>query len=290
MSGGKACDKQADQYIGKQPGETSVVTSRNTAAAEDEVHASDHRHRNSMRLKDQPALVAPNTFAAALEAVPADDWCRTWAAGRTITLRRTSKRVKEVVDKMHLPAVVRLSRSFWDDTRNGTTVQKQQFVLRQLTALTTQCRISTLVLPNFEMKGQDTERLARELERLPALAYLNRSGNSNFVSSGAQSLAGVLTQCTALDHLDLSNNQLGSAGAICLAGVLGQCTALSHLNLSNNYIGVAGAKSLAGVLGQCTALSHLDLSYNYYGAAGAKSLSGVLGQRFVNLRSSGWMP
>jgi hypothetical protein len=120
MSGGKACDKQADQYVGKQPGEASVVTSRDTAAAEDEVHASDHTHRKTMLLKDQPALLAPNTFAAALEAVPADDWCRTWAAGMTITLRRTSKRVKEVVDKMHLPAVVRLSRSFWDDTRKGT--------------------------------------------------------------------------------------------------------------------------------------------------------------------------
>ena len=31
----------------------------------------------------------------------------------------TSKRVKEVVDKIRLPAVVRLSRSFWDDARNG---------------------------------------------------------------------------------------------------------------------------------------------------------------------------
>jgi predicted DNA-binding ribbon-helix-helix protein len=36
-------------------------------------------------------------------------------------LKRTSKRVKEIVDKMLLPAVVRavrLSRSFWDDARN----------------------------------------------------------------------------------------------------------------------------------------------------------------------------
>jgi hypothetical protein len=38
MSGGKTCDKQADQYIAKETGETSVVTSRNTVAAEDEVH------------------------------------------------------------------------------------------------------------------------------------------------------------------------------------------------------------------------------------------------------------
>ncbi len=34
-------------------------------------------------------------------------------------LRRTSKRVKEVVDKMRLPAVVRLTRSFWNDAHNG---------------------------------------------------------------------------------------------------------------------------------------------------------------------------
>ena len=81
-------------------------------------------------------LLAADAFVAALGAVPAEDWCRTWAAGRTIMLRRTSKRVKEVVDKMRLPAVVRLSRSFWDDARNGTEKAKRQFVLRQLVAMT----------------------------------------------------------------------------------------------------------------------------------------------------------
>jgi hypothetical protein len=80
-------------------------------------------------------LLAADAFAAALGAVPAEDWCRTWAAGRTIMLRRTSKRVEEVVDKMRLPAVVRLSRSFWDDTRNGWKGPKLHFVLRQLAAM-----------------------------------------------------------------------------------------------------------------------------------------------------------
>jgi small ubiquitin-related modifier len=84
-------------------------------------------------------LLAAGAFAAALEAIPNEDWCRTWAAGRTIMLRRTSKRVKEVMDKMRLPAVVRLSRSFWVDARN-------EFVLRQLTLMTAWCRISTLEL------------------------------------------------------------------------------------------------------------------------------------------------
>jgi hypothetical protein len=53
-------------------------------------------------MKTQPALLAADGFAAALEAIPADDWCRNWAAGQTIMLSRTSKRVKEVVDKMSL--------------------------------------------------------------------------------------------------------------------------------------------------------------------------------------------
>ena len=52
----------------------------------------------------QPAsLSADAPFAAALEAIPPDDWCRTWAAGRTIMLRRTSKRVEEEVDKIINP-------------------------------------------------------------------------------------------------------------------------------------------------------------------------------------------
>ena len=41
-----------------------------------------------------------------------NDWSRTWVADRTIMLRRTPKTVKEEVDKMRLPTVVRLSRSF----------------------------------------------------------------------------------------------------------------------------------------------------------------------------------
>ena len=68
------------------------------------------------------------------------DYCRdvlrpppeldTWSTGRTIMLRGTSKRVKEVVDKMRLPVVVHLNRSFWDDVRNDTVAEKLQFMMR----------------------------------------------------------------------------------------------------------------------------------------------------------------
>ena len=55
--------------------------------------------------------------------------------------------------------------------------------------------------------------------------------------------------------------------------MLGQCTALAHLNLSNNLmtaIGAVGAERLAvlTVLAQCTALTRLNLSNNYIGAVG----------------------
>ena len=108
----------------------------------------------------QPFLFALTPLLQLWGAVPAEDWCRTWAAGRTIMLRRTSKKVKEAVDKMRLPAVVRLSRSFWDDARNGTQEAKLEFVLRQLAAMTVRCLITTLELPRCEMKGQDADRLA----------------------------------------------------------------------------------------------------------------------------------
>ncbi len=86
---------------------------------------------------------------------------------------------------------------------------------------------------------------------------LNLSYNSNFGPDGAERLAGVLAQCTALTHLNLRGNTMGEGGA--LAGLLAQCAALAHLDFWSNDIKAGGAERLAGVLGQCTALAHLNL-------------------------------
>jgi hypothetical protein len=40
------------------------------------------------------------SLIAALGAISTEDWCRTWAGGRTIMLSRTLKRIKESLDKM----------------------------------------------------------------------------------------------------------------------------------------------------------------------------------------------
>jgi hypothetical protein len=53
---------------------------------------------------------------ATLHGVPADVCCRTWAE-RDCNAEDLEECVKEAVDKERLPAVVRLSRSFWGDAR-----------------------------------------------------------------------------------------------------------------------------------------------------------------------------
>ena len=56
MSGGKAYDKQAAQYTGKQPGEGSVVASRDTTAAENQVYSSVNTTRKSKCLKEMSVV------------------------------------------------------------------------------------------------------------------------------------------------------------------------------------------------------------------------------------------
>jgi Leucine-rich repeat (LRR) protein len=286
---------------GKQPAGTGTTEKGTQPAAQKRTRTTKHDTQT------QPLLLAADAFDAAPAAEP--DWCTLWEpilqntneqgiwpADRTIMLRRTSKRVKEVVDKMRLPAVVRLRRSFWDDARNGTEKAKLEFVLRQLAAMTVRCLITTLELPECEMKGQDAERLAGVLGQCRELVHLNLSDNQ-IGPDGAERLAGVLAQCPALAHLDLCGNQIGPTGADSLAGVLGQCAALSHLDLSCNDMGSnpprnrsGGAEKLAGVLGQCTALAHLDISWNQIGDRDGQKLARVITEcpalTYLNLRGN----
>ena len=94
--------------------------------------------------------IQPNgpDLVALLADVPDEDWSRTWAACRTIMLRRTSKRVKEEVDKMRLPAVVRLCE-LWRDGINRSPpgggrpnpMENLKIVMNQL-PLMTACLVS----------------------------------------------------------------------------------------------------------------------------------------------------
>jgi Ran GTPase-activating protein (RanGAP) involved in mRNA processing and transport len=210
------------------------------------------KRRTVHAAQPQPRRLAADAFATALGAIPANDWWRTWAAGRTIMLRMTSKQVKNAVDKLRPPAIVRLSRVFLD---NVVCCKRERLlhILTELEKMTSRCRITILHLEDCGMSGQDAGRLAGVLAQCPALSNLYLEKNQ-LGAEGAGVLAGVLPLCPALSQLQLNDNQIGDEGAGVLAGVLPQCPALCVLELGDNQIGAQGAGVLAGVLPQCSAL------------------------------------
>jgi hypothetical protein len=68
-----------DSRAGKQPEGTGTTEKGKQPAAQ-----KKRTRTTSQAPTTQPALLADDSFAAALGALPPDDWCRTWVAGRTI--------------------------------------------------------------------------------------------------------------------------------------------------------------------------------------------------------------
>jgi hypothetical protein len=69
-------------------------------------------------------------------------------------LRMTSKRVKEAVDKLRPPAVVKASKTFIKDARNGTAAERlQHIIFRRLETMTPQCRVTRHELSSCNITG-----------------------------------------------------------------------------------------------------------------------------------------
>ncbi len=99
-------------------------------------------------------------FLDSLSTLPNEDWRRHWPAEKTFLLRMVSKRLRAVVDKLYPPASVYLSRTVWADARSGARplAAISQFVLLQLSAVPSRCRITTLDLSGelpMPMRGSD---------------------------------------------------------------------------------------------------------------------------------------
>eukprot|EP00961_Rhodomonas_salina_P110055 1481237-Rhodomonas_salina.4 len=85
-------------------------------------------------------------------------------------------------------------------------------------------------------------------------------------------MAGVLGECKALAHLDVSGNRIGDDGAGRLAGVQGAGSS----GLEPQHFWCRGSRN-AGECWECKALAHLDLGENDIGDEGVGMLSGVSG-------------
>jgi Ran GTPase-activating protein (RanGAP) involved in mRNA processing and transport len=241
-------------------------------------------------------------YIVALEAIPSEDWCRTWPADRTIMLRKTSKRVKETVDKIRPPVIVRLNNNFWD-YKNDTT----RTIIMHLNLLAIECKIITLEIKNCNIE-KFVELFTEGLRQCPDLENLDLSGNqfnnihsaslarldklaevigqcsklkrlklnTNFIGDRIERLMEQLIQCSNLTHLELQYNDIGPIGASTIAGMLPQFPALTHLYLSGNKIGDMGAESFASVLNQCQTLNEFKLNRNEIRDYGAISFARVL--------------
>jgi Ran GTPase-activating protein (RanGAP) involved in mRNA processing and transport len=217
--------------------------------------------------------------------------------------RRTSKRVKEQVDKMRLTVLVRLCQ-LWRDcitTRFGDhnggrynrVMENIKIVMNQLPVMTALFRITTLELHGVVAHHDKAAATIIVPDRAPEsltgmlqgvigqsagwLTHLDLNGNS-LGSEGVSHLAGVLAQCTSLRYLGLGANSVQDDGAENVARLLPQCPALRTLDLHLNRIGCHGSGSLARVLVVCTALNKLDLAFNCIADCGTESIAAVLGE------------
>ena len=118
--------------------------------------------------------------------------------------------------------------------------------------------------------------------------------NNNLLDEGAKALAEMLggngaessgTVNTTLEHVDLSDCDIGPVGAQHLAQALCVNTSVKTLKLSDNPLGDEGAKTLAEMLGGNgaessgtvnTTLEHVDLSMCSIGPVGAQHLAQAL--------------
>jgi hypothetical protein len=163
-----------------------------------------------------------NSFVDFLSIVPSEDLSRTWAENRTIMLRITSKQIKNIIDKKYLPTVIYLKYIKPVDIK---------FIMNQLSSLVTTCQITSLDLPDIDMK--------KRFEKFKE----------------------ILTKCK-LYKLNLYNNNLGDEEIESISEILvknGQCSVLHLAHNKITDIGL-GLKSLLKILNNKNIGQSIDLN------------------------------
>jgi Ran GTPase-activating protein (RanGAP) involved in mRNA processing and transport len=195
-------------------------------------------------------------------------------------LSKTSKKIKNIIDKMYLPVDVRRSCAFWNDSHNCNTENKLDFMMKRLKIMTSLNNITTLVLKCCNIQII-LHQFIEVLEQCPTLKKLNLKRN-NINAEGAAMIVKALEQChnIELTYLDLSINKIGDTGTARVAELFKQCPKLSHLDLSLNKISDKGIESISSAIRQChnLALINLYVTHNLIQADGIESIVRVLAQ------------
>lgn len=236
------------------------------------------------------SLLCSNAFARVLEAIPAEDWGRTWAANKTIMMSMTSKRVKEIMDKMSLPLAVNLKRLLGKNNDVDTIISHNVLVMKSFTEFLSKLNNKYKII-SFDMRN--IRVIYARSVRLSFIDMINMIGHccvntikciyinkvcNNVFGSDIKILTEVLRQCSELSHLELGGNNIGPDGVEFIAAMLPQLQALTYLDINDNDIGIDGAKSISVALPQCPKLTTLHIYKNNIQLAGYNSLEIVLPQ------------
>ena len=203
-------------------------------------------------------------FTKVLTTVPAEDWFMNWPADRTIMLSMTTKKIRDIINKINIPAIVCLKWQFWSDQHNGSTEVKLEFITKQLITKTNLYKITTLVLRRCFIQ-KNIDQLEEVLKQCPKLKKLDLYSNG-INTKGAQKIVNGLKHCNELLHLNLKLNKFGDEGAKEITKLLKlkYCPNLSYLNLSFTLITDKTIEKLAKVIIESgrIALKNIQLSYN----------------------------
>lgn len=181
-----------------------------------------------------------------LSIIPIEDLSRTWPANRTIMLRITSKKIKDIIDNKYLPTIIYLKYIRPVDIK---------FVMNRLLTLVTTCQIISLDLPDFDMKKRFEK--FKEILNKCKLNKLNLY-NNNLGDTEIESISEILIngQCSVLN---LANNKITEIGFKSLLKILNNGQRI-HLNLCNNKMGNEYEETKSIEL--CSTLENLNLCYN----------------------------
>lgn len=215
-------------------------------------------------------------FTEVLTTVPVEDWYRNWPADRTIMLSMTSNEIRNIINKMNIPAIVHWKWKFWSDPHNGSTKVKLEFIMKQLMTTSYLYKITTLVLRRCDIQI-NIEEFIKVIKKCLMLEKLDLQRN-NINTEGAIMIAKGLRKCPKLLHIDFYINKIGDKGAIKITKLVEYCPQLSYLNLSFNMIYDKGIKKLVKIIIESghLALNDIEFCHNRIEEDGVISLVNML--------------
>jgi Leucine-rich repeat (LRR) protein len=230
----------------------------------------------------------------AMRTLPSEAWAHSWPAQRTIMMRKTSKQMRDTVDKMTLPIFVvsRFHKLFYNDSKPSPT-EHIGLAFSQLRVISSVCLITKIELVDCGLNSENMHLLARIISDSPDLTYLDIGFND--IQAGINEIFDPLAKCSRLTTLILTGNFIGDVGLKGLEDVVAHLSELQYLDLSRNNITSEGLESfapsliftprlrflhlsnnktcngvstLSSVMHLCSDLIHIDLSHTNFGTFG----------------------